>query len=133
MAYRILINVSLFLKMTTSSLKMKTHSVATIRLTDTDDGATAFCQAGGLALRGATQRAESVPFVLSRQLIAKFQEARTDYMMAYVGAAVLGLVALAVLIFFVILWRRLAASKLHVIQQHEARPAQVRFLESNWW
>ena len=108
-----------------SSLKVRTKSVAVIRLTDTDDGATAFCQAGGVALRGATQRAESVPFVLSRPLIAKFQEARTDYMMAYVGAAALGLVALVVLIVFVIMWRRSAASKLHVIQQHEARPAQV--------
>ena len=99
--------------------------MALIRLTDTDDGATAFCQAGGVALRGATQRAESVPFVLSRQLIAKFQEARTDYMMAYVGAAVLGFIALLILIVFVVLWRRSASSKLHVIQQHEARPAQV--------
>ena len=55
------------------SLRVRTRSEALIRLTDSDDGATAFCQAGGVALRGATQRAESVPFVLSRQLITKFR------------------------------------------------------------
>ena len=105
--------------------------MALIRLTDTDDGATAFCQAQGVAMRGATQRAESVPFVLSRPLIAKFREARTDYMMAYVGAGALALVLLVVVIVVVILWRRSAASKLHVIQQHEARPAQVRIVFLN--